>query len=94
MYISKGSHNDFIRILMSIGFIGLFLYIMLLLNVGVRLLRYSMSMQFLGVGALAIIALYSISTTPLLYPPLMYVFIPIMCMLALPVEAMKEKNEQ
>ncbi len=94
MYISKGSHNDFIRILMSIGFIGLFLYIMLLLNVGVRLLRYSMSMQFLGVGALAIIALYSISTTPLLYPPLMYVFILIMCMLALPVEAMKEKNEQ
>lgn len=90
MYISKGSHNDFVRTLMFNGYIGLILYILLLINLIYRALKYKIPMHFLGLGSLTILILYSISTTPLLYPTLLYVLLPIVAVMALPKYIMDE----
>jgi len=87
-YISKGAHNDFIRILMFSGYTGLIIYLILLFNIFKRSFFHNTPMKFLGLGTLAIIFLYSISTTPTLYAPLLYVLIPVICMLALPKKMM------
>jgi len=88
VYIGKGSHNDFVRTTMFNGYIGLIVYVLILLNLLTRIVSYNLPMRFLGFGTMAVIILYSISTTPLLYPPLMYVLLPVFAMLALPQKAM------
>jgi hypothetical protein len=88
MYITKGSHNDFVRTLMFTGYLGLIIYVLILLNLVGRIKKHNTSMHFLGIACLAAMCLYSISTTPMLYPPMMYVFFPVFCVLALPKQAM------
>lgn len=88
MYIGKGVHNDFVRTLLSVGYIGFTLYLVILFNIFTRAIRHKATMQFLALGVLAALFLYSISTTPLLYPPLMYILLPITCMLTLPKHVM------
>lgn len=94
MYISKGSHNDYVRTLMSVGYIGLLMYILIIINIVFRILRYKVEFQFLGLTSVSILVLYSISTTPLLYPPLMYILLPVFSMLALPRQVMDSPNEK
>ncbi len=90
-YISKGAHNDFLRIMMFTGLAGLFAYLIFLFSSFMRTLKHDTPMRFLGLGTLAIFFLYSISTTPSLYAPLLYILIPVFCMLALPVNMMDKK---
>lgn len=92
-YIAKGSHNDFVRTTMLNGYIGLIVYVLILINLATRILSYKLPVRFLGFGTLAIITLYSVSTTPLLYPPLMYIVLPVFAMLALPNQIMDGTNE-
>ena len=67
-----GSHNDFIRIGMYTGLIGLFFYLLF----HWRIFRLSRSApiedRFLIVGSLAMLMLYSVTLTPTLYAPLLY----------------------
>ncbi|HEX5002654.1 MAG TPA: hypothetical protein VFW78_09150, partial [Bacteroidia bacterium] len=84
MYISKGSHNDFVRTLMFTGFLGLLAYLFVLSSLFVRVTSHKTPAQFLGLSSLAILCLYSISTTPLLYQPMMYVLLPVFCLFTLP----------
>ncbi|MDQ3051129.1 MAG: hypothetical protein M3Q95_09620 [Bacteroidota bacterium] len=88
IYIGKGSHNDFVRTTMFNGYLGLIIYILIILNLLSRITGYLLPMRFLGFGALSIILLFSISTTPLLYAPLMYLLLPVFAMLALPKQVM------
>jgi O-Antigen ligase len=91
MYISKGSHNDFVRTLLFTGFLGLIIYLVILGNLFFRIIKYSTPGHFMGLAALAILVLYSISTTPLLYQPMMYVLFPIFCIYALPLHVLEQK---
>ncbi|MBK8876834.1 MAG: hypothetical protein KBH11_04905 [Bacteroidia bacterium] len=91
MYTGKGVHNDFVRTLLSVGYSGLFMYLLILINIIIRIIKHNASIQFLGLGVIASLILYSISTTPLLYPPLMYVLLPIVCILTLPKNIMDKK---
>jgi hypothetical protein len=94
MYISKGSHNDFVRTLMFTGFIGLIVYMIFLGNLTTRILRHRAAGHFLGLAAMSILVLYSISTTPLLYQPMMYVLLPVFCMYALPVSVLDKSGKK
>jgi hypothetical protein len=87
-YISSGSHNDYLRILLFTGYLGLATYITILISLYFRSIKHKPSMRYTGIGTLAILVLYSVSTTPSLYAPLLYVVIPIMAMLALPRKMM------
>ncbi len=83
-FISKGAHNDYLRVLMFTGYIGITVYLIFLGSIFLRALKRKTETRFLGLGAFAIITMYSISTTPSLYAPLLYVLIPVICFLAIP----------
>lgn len=85
-FISKGAHNDYLRILMFTGYIGIATYLIFLGSIFMRSLKRQTETRFLGLGAFAIISMYSVSTTPSLYAPLLYVLIPVICYLAIPVK--------
>ncbi len=87
-YIAKGSHNDFVRMLMVCGYIGLITYVLILINIGSRIIGHKIAFTFLGLGTLTIVFLYSISLTPLLYATLMYVIMSVYAALALPKNMM------
>lgn len=83
-YIAKGSHNDFIRNLMFTGYIGIITYVLILINIIIRISEQSISTTFLGFGIMAMLLLYSVSTTPMLYPILLYLLMPILSFINLP----------
>ncbi len=83
-YLSKGAHNDFMRTLMFTGYLGLITYIIILINLILRVISHKVSISFLGAATLASLILYSVSTTPLLYASLLYLVMPIISLMALP----------
>jgi O-antigen ligase len=87
--IVGGSHNDFLRILFLTGFIGLILYLFFVLQVFIQIRKFNTSYQFLLLGALSIVLLYSISTLPLLYMPLMNIIWVIYAMACLPEQLVR-----
>jgi O-antigen ligase len=87
--IVGGSHNDFLRILFLTGFIGLILYLFFVLQVFIQIRKFNTSYQFLLLGALSIVMLYSISTLPLLYMPLMNIISVIYAMACLPEQLVR-----
>ncbi|HRZ77447.1 MAG TPA: hypothetical protein P5248_08780, partial [Bacteroidales bacterium] len=67
-----GSHNDYIRIGMYSGLLGLFLYLLFHWKI-FRLRRQLVpGDRFLVISALLMLLLYSITLTPTLYAPLLY----------------------
>jgi O-antigen ligase len=90
-YISKGAHNDYLRVLMFTGYIGITTYLIFLGSVFMRALKRGTETRFLGLGAFAIISMYSVSTTPSLYAPLLYVLIPVISFLAIPGKGQPSK---
>lgn len=88
-YIGTGSHNDFIRVLFYTGLTGLFLYITILYNVINRLKYLITHDYFLALGTLAILLMYSVSTCPTLYAPLIYIVLSVFAYLSLPSSILK-----
>lgn len=88
--IVGGSHNDFLRILFLTGFIGFIFYIFFVFQLFLQLKKFQTSYQFLVLGTLSIIMLYSISTLPMLYMPLMNVVSVIYALACLPKQIVKE----
>lgn len=84
IYLSTGTHNEYLRIIFFSGFVGFIVYILFLFNVFLRLKNLTVPQKFLTTGALATMILFSISTGPNLYPPLIYVIYSIYAMAALP----------
>jgi len=83
-YIGKGSHNDYVRTIMFSGYIGLLVYLFLLFSIYTRISKFRVPQHFLGIGILLILGLYSVTTTPLLYPSLLYVVLPVFAATAIP----------
>jgi hypothetical protein len=91
-YIGKGSHNDFVRHNMLIGYAGLFVYLIIIGNLISRVLKYRTGQQFLGLATIGSLLLFSVTTTPLLYPTFMYLVIPVLAMLAIPPAVMNDSE--
>ena len=72
-YITAGTHNDYLRVIFLSGFIGLVVYLLFLFNIFLRIKNLTAPYKFLLLGALLTMVLYSISTAPNLYAPLIYV---------------------
>ncbi|MBL4710649.1 MAG: hypothetical protein JKY48_19660 [Flavobacteriales bacterium] len=88
--ISGGMHSDFVRIIFLSGVLGLVFYLMFFFNLANRVKRVPVPERFLIWGAIGSVLLYSISTTPLLYTPLIYCVYPIFAYAALPKPLLKK----
>lgn len=82
--VSTGSHNDFVRVLFFNGFLGLIVYVSIILILFSRMKYLPPEQHFLSLGAMTILLLYSISTCPTLYAPMLYILYAIFCYMALP----------
>jgi hypothetical protein len=90
--VSTGSHNDFVRILFFTGVSGLIVYLLILFFLFRRLKYLSTGLHFLALGAMTILFLYSVTTCPTLYAPMLYIILSVFCYLSLP-ENILAKNE-
>lgn len=90
--ITGGSHNDFLRILFLTGFVGLIFYLFLLFQIFLQINKFNTAYQFLLLGALSIMLLYSISTLPTMYMPLMNIISVIYAMACLPEHVAKSSS--
>lgn len=89
-YVGTGSHNDFIRILFYTGFLGLFVYLLILINIIMRLKILVSCDYFLVLSTFMLLFMYSVSTCPTLYAPMLYIIYTVVCYLALPKSVLKE----
>ena len=84
--IGGGMHSDYVRLLFLTGFIGLFFYIFFLFAILQRWMKLEMPEKFLISGTVTAIILWSITTVPTLYAPLLYIVYPIFAFVLLPKE--------
>jgi hypothetical protein len=91
--VSTGAHNDFVRILFFTGYVGLSVYLLTFVSFFNRLKFLSSDQHFLALGTLAILIMYSISTCPTLYAPMLYILYAVLCYLALPVSVLSKGND-
>jgi O-antigen ligase len=73
-----GAHNDFLRILMATGVVGLLLYFIWLVRTIRAVLKLRGELLFFGVGALIIWLGFSVGLTPTYIVPLSTVILPIL----------------
>lgn len=83
-YVGVGSHNDYLRILFLSGYLGVLSYLLVIGGVFKRALRQVLPLRFLCLGALGVLLLYAISTTPTFYAPMMYITLSIFAYNAIP----------
>jgi O-antigen ligase len=91
--VSTGAHNDFVRILFFTGYIGLVVYLLTFIFFFSRLKYLPPDKHFLALGTLAILIMYSISTCPTLYAPMLYILYAVLCYLALPTNVLTKQND-
>lgn len=91
--VSTGAHNDFVRILFFTGYLGLLVYLLTFVFLFSQLKYLPPDTHFLALGTLAILILYSISTCPTLYAPMLYILYAVLCYLALPTSVLTKKND-
>jgi len=91
--VSTGAHNDFVRILFFTGYLGLALYVGILMLFFKRLKYLSSSQHFLALGTISILLLFSISTCPTLYAPMLYIIFAVFSYLALPRSVLTQVND-
>ncbi len=84
-FCGTGSHNDFVRFLFFTGFMGVFLYALFLISIFIRSLRAAATSQYLIFGSLIIVFLYSLTTNPTCYAPVMYIVLCIFSFCLLPI---------
>ena len=89
--ISGGMHSDYVRLLFLSGLIGLIFYLLFLFSLLKRVLSMQVPEQFLVMGAIGIVLLYSITTCPLNYAPFIYYIFPILAYASLPKNVLKKQ---
>lgn len=89
--LGGGMHSDFVRVIFLTGIIGFSLYLMFFMFIGNRVKKVSFPDKFLIWGAIGSVLLYSISTTPLLYAPLIYCLFPVFAYASLPKLILNKK---
>jgi O-antigen ligase len=85
--LGSGVHNDFLRITFTTGLFGLFVYLGFYFALFVKSLQAAKADRFLIWGAMAIMLLYSVTTTPTLYFPLLYLCLSIFAFALMPKRA-------
>lgn len=88
-YISTNAHNDFFRIMMFTGFIGVGVYVLILINLYFRVRYLYRPQRFLALAGLLLLILYSITTTPTMYPSVLYIVYSVFAYISLPVNVIK-----
>ncbi len=91
--VSTGAHNDFVRILFFTGYIGVVIYIITFVALFMRLKYLRSDQHFLALGTLTILLLYSISTCPTLYAPMLYILYTVFAFMALPKSVLAQPND-
>lgn len=84
--ISGGMHSDYVRLLFLTGFAGIFFYVLFLLLVLRKWLDLLMPEKYLIAATVIAILLWSITTVPTLYAPLLYIVMPVFAYATLPKE--------
>jgi O-antigen ligase len=84
--VGGGMHNDYIRNLFLTGIVGVVLYFLFFLFVLYRRKFMKIPEQFLVMGSVAIVLLYSVSTLPTIYPGLFCLVYPIYAFALLPAK--------
>jgi hypothetical protein len=82
--IGAGMHSDYVRLLFLTGFIGVAAYVLFILAVGSRYTQLRMPEKFLLASTVSALLLWSVSTIPTLYAPLIYFMYPIFAYALLP----------
>lgn len=93
-YVGTGSHNDFVRILFYTGFLGLSVYILILINIFRRIKYLNSNDTFLTIGTFMVLFMYSISTCPTLYAPMLYIIYSVICFIALPKSIINKSSHE
>lgn len=92
-FVTGGVHNDYLRNLIAIGYIGLFSYLLLLFNLFRRIIKHELSMLYLGLGALGSLVLYSMTTVPTIYPSYLYIIMTIFAYFSIPTNVLKMREK-
>ncbi len=71
-YMITGTHNDYLRFLFMGGVLGLCLYLLFLFAIWLNLRLHNPPQRFLISGTLIMLLLFSITSVPTLYAPLVY----------------------
>ena len=79
-----GVHNDYLRVLFASGWLGLITYLSFYVLLYYKTLNKPKSDQFLIRSGIVVMMLYSITTVPTLYAPLLYLALSIFAYAALP----------
>lgn len=82
--VSAGMHNDFVRLLFLVGFVGVGLYIFFLLRFTIMFNSFKPPEKFLLLGAAAAWWMHSFSTLPTLYSSYMYLIFSVIAYSFLP----------
>jgi hypothetical protein len=73
--MGSGPHNDYLRILFSTGYVGLMLFLILLLSLFFYSFKLKTEDKFIILCAIILIVLYSVTLTPTVYSDLCIFFI-------------------
>lgn len=84
MYGQSGTHNDFVRLMMLSGLLGVLVYLSILIMVLRKVMKQKGPMVFLGLATMTLLFLYSVSLTPTMYAFVMYVTMSIFAYMTLP----------
>ncbi len=85
LYCGTGSHNDFLRHFFFTGIVGFIVYTLFTIQVALSAFATKQPLkQYLVLGGVIFTVLYSVSTNPSIYPPVMYLIVPIYCYACLP----------
>lgn len=94
LLLESNIHNDYLRILLSAGVIGLLIYLYFLYLIFKRARFLRLPEKFLLTSSLAVVLLYSITAYPTIYPNVMYVTFSIFAFALKPlyINGFDEKN--
>jgi hypothetical protein len=90
--LTGGMHSDYVRILFLSGGVGLVLYLLFLFGIFQQRKRLVKAERYLVIGAVLTVLLYSVSSNPNLYQPLLYYILPIFAYALLPVKTLRTAN--
>jgi len=82
--VSGRMHNDYIRVLFLSGIVGLFFYLQFIFTIFRKKNSNFIEDSFLATSSLSVLLLFSVTTIPLLYSPLIYLIFSIFAYLSLP----------
>ena len=82
--IGGGMHSDYVRLLFLTGIIGVLSYVLYLIAVLTKYFSLETPEKFLLISCVASVLLWSVSTIPTLYAPLLYFIYPVFAYALLP----------